>query len=173
MDFLAHPSPKVLTYKPGGAHPTGYLRVFLLAEMLLRMGFDEESARITKVWKELYHPKTGHRIPRNLIATSKQSIPHVVDEIAYQPRRNLAQRALADVIQFTPEHEKMIRHGSVQLTNGIAPEHLPPRFMVSASRYALAQGVSLPKLSNLVLRHLSSMAARKHVNRITMNAAAA
>lgn len=173
MDFLAHPSPKVMTYKPGGAHPTGYLRVLVLAEMLRRMGFEEESARVSKVWKHLYRPAAGHRIPKRLLSTSKQSIPHIVDEVAYQPRRNLAQHALVDVIRFTPAHEKIIRQGARQLAKGTVPTHLPPRFLVSASRHALAQGASLPKLSNLVLRHLSSQAAGKHVRRITMNAAAA
>jgi hypothetical protein len=173
MDFLAHPSPKVMTYKPGGAHPTGYLRVLVLAEMLRRMGFEEESARVTKVWKQLYRPAAGHRIPKRLLSTSKQSITHIVDEVAYQPRRNLAQRALADVIQFTPEHERNIRHGSEQLANGIVPKDLPPRFLVSASRHALARGVSLPKLSSLVIRHLSSKAARKRALRTTPNIAAA
>ncbi len=162
-----------MTYKPGGAHPTGYLRVLVLAEMLRRMGFEGESARVTKVWKQLYRPAAGHRIPKRLLSTSKQSITHIVDEVAYQPRRNLAQRALADVIQFTPEHERNIRHGSEQLANGIVPKDLPPRFLVSASRHALARGVSLPKLSSLVIRHLSSKAARKRALRTTPNIAAA
>ncbi len=173
MDFLAHPSSKVMTYRPGGAHPTGYLRVFVLAEMLRRMGFEEESARVTKVWKRLYRPATGHRIPKRLLSTSQQSITHIVDEIAYQPRRSLAQRALADVIQFTPEHERLIRNGSEQLARGTVPKDLPPRFMVSASRHALASGVSLPKLSNLVIRHLSQKVARKRANQSFPRIAAA
>ena len=37
--FLAHPAPRTLTFKPGGAHPTAYLRILILAEMLRRMGF--------------------------------------------------------------------------------------------------------------------------------------
>jgi hypothetical protein len=173
MDFLAHPSPKVMTFKPGGAHPTGYLRVLVLAEMLERMGFEEESHRVSKVWKQIYRPGAGHRIPKRLLSSSKQSIHHIVDEIAFQPRRGLAQRSLADVIQFTPEHEKMIRHGSRQLVKGIVPNNLPPRFLVSASRHALTSGVSLQKLSNLVIRHLASKVGRKYVNRTIPKIAAA
>lgn len=173
MDFLAHPSPKVMTFKPGGAHPTGYLRVFVLAEMLKRMGFEEESHRVSKVWNQLYRPAAGHRIPKRLLSTSQQTIPHIVDEIAYQPRRGLAQRSLADVIPFTSEDERMIRHGSKQLAKGIVPKNLPPRFLVSASRHALASGVSLPKLSNIVIRHLSSKVARKRVNQTIPKIAAA
>lgn len=161
MDFLAHPPPKVLTYKPGGAHPTGYLRVLVLAEMLRRLGFDDEYAKVSKVWKQLYNPAKGHRMPERLLATSKTSIPHIVDEIAFQPRRNLAQRALADVIPFTRDDEQRIQHGSEQLVQGIVPKDLPPRYLVSASRHALAKGASLPKLSKIVINHLSSKAVRR------------
>ena len=37
--FSGHPADKVMTYRPGGPHPTGYLRVLILAEMLRRLGF--------------------------------------------------------------------------------------------------------------------------------------
>ena len=173
MDFLAHPSPKVMTFKPGGAHPTGYLRVLVLAEMLRRMGFEHESARVTKVWKQLYQPAAGHRIPKRLLTTSQQSISHIVDEIAYQPRRSLAQRALADVIPFTTEDERLIRDGATQLVGGAVPKDLPPRFLVSASRHALVGGVPLPKLSKLVIKHLSHKVARKHAPQSISRIAAA
>jgi hypothetical protein len=40
-------------------------------------------------------------------------IPHVVDEIAYQTRRNLAQ-PLADIVPFTREDQQAIRAGATQ-----------------------------------------------------------
>ena len=43
--FLANPGTKALTYRPGGAHPTAYLRVLILAEMLRRMGLVNDSDR--------------------------------------------------------------------------------------------------------------------------------
>ena len=160
MDFLAHPAPKTLTYKPASAHPTGYLRVLILAEMLRRMGFEAEAARVRQVWKKLYQPTRGHRIPATLLATAKTIIPQVVDEVAFQTRRNLAQRALVDVIPFTRQDEQAIRQGATVLSRGQVPADLPPRFLVSASRYALERGASARAISDLVIRHLSYPAAR-------------
>jgi hypothetical protein len=156
MDFLAHPAPNTMTYKPGGAHPTGYLRVFILAEMLERMGFGDDAARVRRVWRDIYDPKQGHRIPKRLLTASGKTIPEVVDEIAYQTRRNLAQRALADIIPFRREDERRIRAAAVQLGRGRVPADLPPRFLVSASRYALAADAAPARLSRLVIGHLSA-----------------
>ena len=100
--FLAHPADKVMTYRPGGAHPTGYLRVQILAEMLHRMKFEDHARNLRSVWKRLYDPRRGHRIPALLLNHAKQAIAAVVDEIAFQPRRALAERALATIIPFAP-----------------------------------------------------------------------
>ena len=140
MDFLAHPVPRTLTYRPGGAHPTGYLRALILSEMVGRLGFAAEKARMRRVWKDLYHPRTGHRMPPRLLDGSDRTIRHVVDEVAFQTRRNLAQRALADVIPFTPENEREIRRAAETLARGGVPQGLPPRFMVSAGYYASEKG---------------------------------
>ncbi|GBC60426.1 hypothetical protein DENIS_1378 [Desulfonema ishimotonii] len=159
MDFLAHPSPKTMTFKPRGVHPTGYLRVLILAELLKRMGFGDEATRVRRVWTGLYHPAKGHRMPVRLLKTSPRTIPEVVDEIAYQARRNLGQRALADVIRFGHGDERRIRRGASELAGGRMPSGLPPRFFVSASRYALHRGANIPALSHMVINHLSKRAA--------------
>jgi hypothetical protein len=159
MDFLAHPAPRTLTYRPGGAHPTGYLRALLLEEMVRRMGFEAEAQKMRQVWHALYDPAKGHRMPTPLLTASPQTIHHVVDEIVFQTRRNLAQRALADVIPFSREDEREIRKASETLARGRTPTELPPRFMVSASYYASEKGASLPELSQRVISHLSKMAA--------------
>jgi hypothetical protein len=72
-------------------------------------------------------------------------IPHVVDEIAYQTRRNLAQRALADIVPFTREDQQAIRAGATRLAQGQAPAGLPPRHLVSAAAYALTSGRVAPR----------------------------
>lgn len=156
MDFLAHPAPKTLTYKPGGAHPTGYLRVLILAEMLDRMGFKQDSRRLARVWKGLYRPEQGHRMPEVLILSAPQAVRAVVDEIAFQTRGALAHRALADVIPFTREDERAIRLGAQALARGRVPAHLPPRFLVSASRYAIDLGAPAPAVSEAVIQHLNA-----------------
>jgi hypothetical protein len=159
MEFLAHPSPAIMTFRPGGAHPTGYLRVSILAEMLRRMGFGEDAARAERVWRTLYDPRRGHRIPVRLLRTAGRTIPQIVDEIAYQPRRNLAQRALVDIIRFSKADEREIRRAAVALHRGRTPADLPPRFLLSASRHAVGLGGDLHELSRRVTQHLAGVAA--------------
>jgi hypothetical protein len=143
--FLAHPAPRTMTFRPGGAHPTAYLRILILVEMLRRMGFASESNRLSRVWHRLYNPRRFHRLPTSLLASSDRLIPQVVDEIAFQTRRNLAQRALADILPFDAEDEQAIRAGARQLQRGQAGRvDLAPRHLVSAASYALASGRITP-----------------------------
>jgi hypothetical protein len=161
MEFLAHPSPRALTYRPGGAHPTGFLRVLIVAEMLRRMGFDRESREVRRVWTTLYEPRWGHRLPPVLLSASSSAIPHVVDEVAFQTRRNLAHRAVADIIRFGRQEERAVRRGARALGRGVVPADLPPRFLVSACLYALQEGRIAPHvLSRIVIQHLAKQAAR-------------
>jgi hypothetical protein len=78
----------------------------------------------------------------------------VVDEIAYQPRRGLGQHALADAIPFTRADEARIRRGGIAIAAGRMP-NLPPRFQVSASRYALEAGAEPDAVSKLVIGYLA------------------
>jgi hypothetical protein len=155
--FLAHPAPRTMTFRPGGAHPTAYLRILILVEMLRRMGFSDESNRLRRVWHRLYNPRHFHRLPVSILTTSDRLIPQVVDEIAYQTRRNLAQRALADILPFHAEDEQAIRAGARQLERGQAHRvDLSPRHLVSAASYALARGRIAPhELADQVVSKLN------------------
>ena len=81
-----------------------------------------------------------------------------MDEIAYQTRRNLAHRALADVIRFRTEDEAAIQEARRRLIAGRLPDPaLPPRFLVSAASYALSSGRIAPQdLSSRVIARLAS-----------------
>lgn len=156
--FLAHPAPRTLTFRPGGAHPTAYLRILILAEMLRRIGFEREGDRLGQTWQQLYSPQQVNRIPARLLLTSDQVIPQVVDEIAFQTRRNLAQRALVDLIPFSRDDQAAIRAGARDLVRGQISQNLPPRHLVSAASYALATGkIPARQLSNLVIHHLNAL----------------
>jgi hypothetical protein len=157
-DFLAHPQPRTMTFRPGSAHPTAYLRVYLLAEMLRRMGFPADATRLLRVWQGLYRVAAGHRMPAPLMTSAPRLIPEVVDEIAFQTRRNLAHRALVDVIAFHPADENAIRAGARELERGGAPA-LPARHLVSAAHYALEGGRLPPqRLARAVVEQLNSTA---------------
>jgi hypothetical protein len=154
-DFLAHPAPRTMTFRPGGAHPTAYLRVYLLAEMMRRMGFQSDGTRLLRVWQGLYRQGGVNRIPPKLTSSAPRLIPEVVDEIAFQTRRNLGQRALVDVIPFSREDEDAIREGARDLQAGRMAE-LPPRHVVSAAHYALEAGRMPPqRLASAVIEQLA------------------
>lgn len=160
-DFLAHPQPRTMTYKPGGAHPTAYLRIYLLGEMLRRMGFGREAGRLLRVWQQLYKPAAGHRIPAPLLRSVPRMVPMVVDEIAFQTRRNLAQRALADIIRYRRDDEEAVLEGARRLEEGGRPP-LPPRHLVSAAHYALERGRLPPqRLARMVVGQLTETSARE------------
>lgn len=154
-DFLAHPAPRTMTFRPSGAHPTAYLRAFLLAEMMRRMGFTREATRLLRVWQTLYRPESVNRIPAPLMHSAPRLIPQVVDEIAFQTRRNLAHRALVDVIPFGHADEEAIREGARRLATG-GEADLPPRHLVSAAHYALERGHVPPQqLAHRVIAQLT------------------
>jgi hypothetical protein len=77
------------------------------------------------------------------LQTADTVIPQIVDEIAFQTRRNLGQKALVNIIPFSRDDERAIQAGARQLVQGRVPTDLPPRFLVSASSYALATGQTL------------------------------
>lgn len=159
-EFLAHPGDKVMTYRPGGPHPTGYLRVFILAEMLRRMGFDEYATRLAQVWTRMYRPARGHRIPQLLLSEAPRIVPAIVDEIAYQPRRALAEQTLAGVIPFRRDDQAAIRRSGMLLAAGRPPEDIPARFLVGAARYAIESGADVRALNRLLLARLVGLPAR-------------
>lgn len=145
-EFLAHPAPRTMTFRPGGAHPTAFLRVQILAEMLRRQGFGDDAARLERIWGTMYRPERGHRMPGSLLNSARHVIPHVVDETMFQTRRNLAQRAVADIIPFDRSHQAAILRGARLLEQRRTDRiDIPPRHLLSAASYALAGGRANPR----------------------------
>ena len=173
MEFLSHPGARALTYRPGGMHPTGWIRIQLLVEMLRRMGFPEEARKLAGVWGRLYDPRRGHRIPPVLYASVGRLVPAVIDEIAYQPRRALGQHALADAIPYTRANEASVRRAGIAIANGSVPRDLEPRLYISASRFALESGAKPEAVSTLVIRHLASLYNPPAGTRVSVAAIAA
>ena len=176
MDFLSYPAPRVLTFRPLSVHPTAYLRAFVLAQMLDRMGFGADARRTRAIWGKLYgsHVEKA-RLPKALLETAPRIIPHVVDEIAYQTRRGLGQRALADVVPFDRDCQRQIEDASRAIERGRVPPELPSRYAVSASRYAFDRALAQPSaIARTVLRALAGREARANAasRSTTVNVAA-
>ena len=154
-EFLSHPHDKVTTYRPGGPHPTGYFRILILVSKCY-------GGWILKPRRAASHGSgPGSMICVEAIAcrgfcwrNSKRAIPALVDEIAFQPRRSLAERTVSTLIPFRREDQAAIRRGGLLLAHGRAPADLPPRFIVSAARYAIESGANQAELNKLLLARL-------------------
>jgi hypothetical protein len=144
QEFLSYPASRMLTFQPLAVHPTPFVRGFLLAEMLRRMGFSAEAHATAATWRGLYARHSPNRMPRALLATAPALIPHVVDEVAFQPRRGLAQKALADLVMFSRHDEAWIRNAAHSIARGQLPRDLPARLAVSASRHAFEHRLGSP-----------------------------
>lgn len=163
-DFLAYPASRILSFRALSVHPTPYLRVFIQAEMLRRMGFAAEAQRIRRVWRTLYGPHLSQaKIPAVLLATAERVIPLVVDEIAHQPRRGLAQRTLVDVVPFTAADQQTVLRAAESIARGALPAALPPRFAVSAARYAFDRQLApAARIAATVLTQLARRGAAEN-----------
>jgi hypothetical protein len=163
-DFLSYPASRTLAFNPLSVHPTPYLRIFILAEMLRRMGFARESKAAQGVWHHLYTPHLPGRLPPILVRTAPRVIPHVVDEVAYTTRRGLAQKALVDVVPFTQRDEQTIQSAAAAIARGRVPPELPSRFAVSASRVAFERRLARPAaIATTVLHDLARRGAARPV----------
>lgn len=161
-DFLSYPASRTLTFNALSVHPTPYVRIFILAEMLRRMGFEADAREARRVWDRLYTPHLPGRLPVHLVRSATWVIPHVVDEIAFTPRRGLAQKALVDVVHFTQGDERCIQCGAAALARGHVPLDLPPRFAVSASRVAFERRLAGPAaIARTVIHDLARRGGRR------------
>ncbi|MCV6598672.1 MAG: hypothetical protein OIF40_16525 [Mangrovicoccus sp.] len=164
-EFLAHPPAKVTIFKEGAVHPVGFIRVLILAEMLRRMGFKADANRLSKIWKRLYGADAAQRLPEALQAAIPVAVPLMVDEIAYQPRRMLAQRGLTDLIRFAPTDQARIELGGRAFAAGKIPD-LPPRWLIGAARLAIAQGAPAARIGQVLTKRLAQIAAQNRSVRL-------
>ena len=148
-----------MIYRPGGPHPTGYLRVRILAQMLERMGYPERAYASPGYGTISTMCAAAIASRRHLLRESPRAIPAVVDEIAFQPRRALAEQALASVIPFTRADQALIRRAGLSLRHGRPLPAIPPRFLVCAARYAIEAGADMTQLNKRMLDLLASVPA--------------
>ena len=116
--------------------------MLILAEMLRRMGFAAEAARMERVWRALYDTRRFHRLPPRLLEFGRQAgaasswtrspiRPAATWPTARWPTSSVSAR----------EDEEAIQAAARRLIDGGAPDAaLPPRHLVSAASYALASG---------------------------------
>lgn len=145
MDVIGRAPEVVLTYRPRGVHPTPYLRLFLSAELLRRMGFRRLAERFAAFWSRIYPDPAAGAIPTELVRTFPKAVAIMVDTICFQPYQALGNKSLAGVIRFGPKEQQMIEEAARRLASGTDPGIIPERYMIGAARYALERKLARPE----------------------------
>ncbi len=157
MDILARAPVSVWTYDPAGVHPTPWLRVFVSAELLSRMGFADEAESIRRAWRRTYG-RPAAPYPDALLESADDAVRLVVDTMCFQPYDTLGHRSLAQVVRFSPKEQQMIEEAAGRLARGIDPGILPERFLIGAARLAFDRRLASP---DVVSRHFYRDLARR------------
>ncbi len=146
MDIAAR-SPKVTFYfQPGKPHPTPYLRIFILAELLRRIGFAKEAEAYCRMWQHIYPNPRASNIPREILETFDRAKRIVVETLAFTPYRELGGKTLAQATgEFSCKHQKMVQEAGQRIAVGNDPGIIPERFLIGASRWALNQKLAIPE----------------------------
>ena len=146
MDIAAR-SPKVTFYfQPNKPHPTPYLRIFILAELLRRLGFVSEATAYCRMWQRLYpNPRAGN-IPLEILATFDRAKRIVVNTVAFTPYPQLGNKTLAEATGgFARQHQQIIQEAGQRIAAGNDPGIIPERFLIGASRWALNKRLATPE----------------------------
>ena len=144
MDVVGRAPATVTGYSPTGPHPTPWLRTLLSLELLGRMGFADESARMRAAWLRLYPEPSRGTMPAALVATHPEAIALVVDTICFSPFRSLGEQSLAESLRFQVKDQTMIDEAARRLAAGTDPGVIPPRFLIAAAREAVDRRYARP-----------------------------
>ncbi|MDJ0674140.1 MAG: hypothetical protein QNJ36_01855 [Calothrix sp. MO_167.B42] len=146
MDIAARSPQVTLYFQPRKPHPTPYLRIFILAELLRRMGFAREAEAYCRMWHRIYpHARAGN-IPGQILETFDRAKRIVVDTLAFTPYPQLGDKTLVQATgKFTRKHQKMVQEAGQRIATGNDPGIIPERFLIGASRWALNQKLATPE----------------------------
>ncbi|MGY1700814.1 hypothetical protein [Geodermatophilus sp. SYSU D00766] len=157
MDILARAPVSVWTWNPTAVHPTPYLRLFLSAELLSRMGFPEEAEGSRRAWRRAYG-RPAAPYPKAVLESADDAVRIVVDTMCFRPYETLGRRTLAQVVRFAPKEQQMIEEAAGRLARGIDPGILPERFLIGAARLAFDRRLATPEV---ITRHFYRDLARR------------
>jgi hypothetical protein len=145
MDVVGRSRKATVTFSPGAVHPTPVLRVLLSTELLARLGLRQLAADMRSMWTRLYPDVTSADIPAPVLRSFDRAAELVVDTIVFQPHPELSGRSLADTMAFGDKELAMIEEGGRRLAAGTDVGTLPPRFMISAARFAIDRRLATPQ----------------------------
>lgn len=145
MDVVARSPRSTVSFQPLGVHPTPYLRVPISLVLLRRLGFGSKADDLAKVWRQMYPDASARAIPEPVRATFAKAAELVVDTMVFAPHEQLGGKPLARLLPFGPDQMRVIESAAVRLGAGSDPGVVPPRFMISAARFALDHRLASPQ----------------------------
>jgi hypothetical protein len=158
MDVVGRSPEAVLAYDPRGPHPTPYLRVLLSIELLRRMGFADLAKQYRRAWTRIYPDPRAGTIPSALLTDFPATMARVVDAVCYRPFPQLGNKALSEVLQFSPKEQQIVEEAGQRLAAGIDPGVVPERFLIGASRLAFERRMASPET---ITRNFYNQLARR------------
>ena len=147
MDIAGRSPQATFYFQPRKPHPTPYLRIFILAELLRRLGFTTEANAYCQMWQHIYpNPRAGN-IPLEILATFDRAKRIVVETVAFTPYSQLGGKTLAEATgKFGRQHQQMVREAGGRIAAGNDPGIIPERFLIGASRWALNRKLATPEI---------------------------
>lgn len=144
MDVIGRGTSTVVSFNPGGVHPTPYLRMLNSVELLRRMGFEKDAEQYRAAWMRIYPKQEMGNIPAAMVKTFSRACALTVDTMCFQPYPSLGNKSLSQVIQFGRKEQQMIEEAARRLAAGTDPGIIPERFVIGAARHALIHRMARP-----------------------------
>jgi hypothetical protein len=144
MDVVGRAPAAVYKFNRRGVHPTPYLRTLISAELLRRMGFEDEAEQYRRAWLRIYRKPPSGSFPGDMLETFPRACALAVDSMCYKPYRSLGGKSLAQVIRFEKKDQQMIEEAARRLSAGVDPGIVPARYLIGATRVALDRRMARP-----------------------------
>jgi hypothetical protein len=144
MDVIGRAPSTVYAFRPRGVHPTPYFRTLISAELLRRMGFEEEAAQYRRDWLRIYGKPPAGAFPAALLKTFPRACALAVDSMCFRPYRALGAKSLSQVVHFQRKDQAMTEEAARRLAAGIDPGVVPARYLIGASRVAFDRRMARP-----------------------------
>ncbi len=139
IDIVGKSPQRATSYSPTGVHPTPIVRVPMNCELLRRMGFAAEAEQFSRTWAQLYPDQPHHDLPDAFKKTLKRGIAAMVEAICYSKMPHYGGKSLAGTTSFSPQDQALVAEAAGRLIEGTNTGILPERFLIAASRQAIAR----------------------------------
>jgi hypothetical protein len=144
MDVVGRAPATVYAFNPRGVHPTPYLRTLISAEMLRRLGFEQESEQYRKAWLRIYGKPPAGVFPTAMLDTFSKACAMAVDSMCFKPYKMLGGKSLSQVVRFESKDQAMVEEAARRLAAGVDPGVVPARYLIGATRVALNRRMARP-----------------------------